>query len=408
MLLALVMRDVRPLSLLAAALLHTAACLSEDDGSEPAATLDFATTAQPVQIPSSVLGPGAHVGTWTTYEQLPAAVQAQVDLRLSHARVNGLSVGRVHVSWGELEPAPGVFNLAPLQNGLAQLASQGLAAHVLIETVDSDGLELPADLEDHSVSSDAYRLIDDRRLDDPLVLARFGALLAQVTPLLARYKVFALSVANEPDAYFDDYLPGTARGDRWSAGLLGFIANAKARVQLVAPNLPVAMTLRQGSLRRSFGSTVTSLARAGDVAVFNYYCQDDNFQVRPAAGVAADLDQLVATASGRAIVFQELGCPAGVAPSTIAASDAAQAAFYRAVFQAMPARPTIRAAFAFQLVDWSPALARAYGDAYRAAGFPQLAGWVEETMRSTGLLRYADGSVRPAYAEWLRAVDTLH
>lgn len=398
----------RFLPLLVAAVLHTGACLTPEPDAEPDTVPDLATTAQQVQIPSTILGPGAHIGTWITYEQLPTAVQAQVDLRLTHAMLNGLSVGRVHVSWAELEPSPGVFNLAPLRNSLASLTAKGLAAHVLIETVDSDGLELPADLEDRSVPSDPYRLVSDRRLDDLLVLARFENLLNQVLPVLAQHRVFALSVANEPDAYFDDYPPGTARGNRWVAGLQGFLANAKARVQRVLPQLPVAYTLRQGSLRRTFGPTVTTLVRTGDVAVFNYYCQDDNFQVRPPTGVGADFDQLIAAASGRSIIFQELGCPAGVAPTTISASDSAQAAFYRTVFQAMPSRPSIRAAFAFQFVDWSPALSHTFAEAYRLAGFPQLAGWVEESMKSKGLLRYSDGSLRPAYTEWLRAVDTLH
>jgi hypothetical protein len=356
----------------------------------------------------AVLPAGTHVGTWTSYEALPAALSAAVEARLAEARGVGLSVGRVHVSWAQLEPAPGVFDLSTLRDGLAALTARGLAAHVLIETVDSDGLALPPDLIDATVPGDSYRLVGGRRLDDPMILARFNALLANALPVLAAHRVFAVSVGNEPDNLYDDYAPSSTRGAAWGSALVGFLRNARARIHAVLPRVAVAMTVTQGALDKGFGAAVANLIAAGDVAIYNYYCQDAAFQVRPASLVPAQLDQLIATASGRKVMFQELGCPAGSASSVIGASTGAQAAFYQAVFAALPARPAVRAAFAFQLVDWSPSLAALFADLYRQAGLPALAAILEETLGTIGLVDYRTGAARPAYAAWLHAVDTLH
>lgn len=64
--------------------------------------------------------------------------------------------------------------------------------------------------------------------------------------------------------------------------------------------------------------------------------------------------------------------------------------------------------FAFQLVDWSLALAHSFADAYRTAGFPQLAGWVEESMMSKGSSATPMAPFARPTREWLRAVDPLH
>lgn len=382
--------------------------LDEASSAVLAAPAPSTTTAACLACQLPVLAAGAHVGTWISYEALPSPLPAVVAARLAEARGVGLSVGRIHVSWAELEPAPGVFDLSSLRDGLAALTAQGLAAHVLLETVDSDGLELPADLVDRSVPGDNYRLVGNRRLDDPMILARFNALLANALPVLAAHRVFAISVANEPDNFYDDHSPSTERGISWGKALLGFLGNARARIRAVLPRVAVAMTVTQGSIDKGYGAAVARLTAAGDVAIFNYYCQDLSFTVRPAWQVPSQLDQILATASGRKVVFQELGCPAGLTPSVIGASASAQAGFYQAVFSALPARPAIRAAFAFQLVDWSPELAAMVAEAQRRAGYPELAAILEETLRTIGLVGYRDGVARPAWAVWLRAVDTLH
>lgn len=53
----------------------------------------------------------------------------------------------------------------------------------------------------------------------------------------------------------------------------------------------------------------------------------------------------------------------------ISATEAAQAAFFAEVGRQIAARPGLRAAFGFQLVDWSPELIAEIAQAYRDAGY---------------------------------------
>jgi hypothetical protein len=212
-------------------------------------------------------------------------------------------------------------------------------------------------------------------------------------------------VGNEPDAFFDDVQPASVEGKSWSDALVGFLAAARTRVHAQAPEIAVSMTLRQGSLSKGFD--LHTLIAAGDVAVFNYYCQGVDYQVEPAGAVAGQVAQMVAAADGRPVVFQELGCPAGNTPSQLAASDEKQAAFLAAVTDEMAVQPTLRAAFVFQLVDWSPTLSGQYGQAYRDLGYPALGDQIEETLSSIGLLHFANGTPRLAWSTFLGALSEL-
>lgn len=345
------------------------------------------------------MAPGHHVGSWTSYEALPPGLATKVDGLLLEARTAGASVGRVHLAWSDLEPRPGDFDLRLLESGLAALDQQGMVGHVLIETIDSDGYSLPADL----MAPGTYALANGRRLDDPVILDRFGALLDQIAPTLRAHHVFAIAIGNEPDSYFDDAPPASAEGLQWSASMAAFTRAARTRLQAAVPGLAVGMALNFGAIDEGFAAGVQPIVDAGDVLTLNYYCQDTAFQVRPATSVPGQLDAIVALAGDRPVVFQELGCPAGIAASVLGASPSAQAAFFHAVFAEMDTRPQLRAAFAFQVVDWSPTLAAQFANAYRAAGFPALADAVQESLASMGLVEYATGQPRGAWAELLAA-----
>lgn len=363
------------------------------------------SAAPPLDVAGALpaLPQGAHLGTHITYENLPRRVAKAVDTRIGEARAAGMGISRVHVGWAELEPKPGVFDLDPLSEALAGVPTND-AVLVLIETIDSDGFALPPDLVG---DAGGYALAPGRQFGDAVINERFAALLKAVAPLLAARRVFAISVGNEPDNYFDDVNPASRAGAAWNRDMTAFLRSARRTIRQSLPNAAVGMTLTQISIEKGRGASLAPILAASDVALFNYYCQDTNMQVEPAHVVAGEIDQIVARANGRPVVFQEVGCPAGAAPSRIAASAARQRAFLAAFGEELAARPELRAAFWFQAVDWSPALAAAVADALAQAGYPELGARFEETLATIGLLRYRDGVARPAWAEFLGVVRRL-
>ncbi|MBX7113119.1 MAG: hypothetical protein K1X64_02205 [Myxococcaceae bacterium] len=373
---------------------------SVDGGTSPDAGTDAGTMSSLPLLP-----PGHHLGLVTTYETLPTTTGNALNAQLLTAIDAGMAVARLHLAWSELEPTAGTFNWAPLDDALDKVAPSNASLLLLIESVDSEGFSLPADLMN---PNDRYGLAQERQLDDAVILARYDALVDAVAVRLAGKPVFAFSVANEPDNYFDDYPPSSTQGQAWLKALAGFMAHARQKIHTAMPFVAVGLTLTQRGLEQNFD--LSTLIDSSDVAIFNYYCQRPDFFVDDLNRVPDELNQMLAAAGGRPVLLQELGCPAGPpvgTPSVIGASEAKQAAFFAAVISRMQTEAQLRAAFIFTAVDWSPELTAPYADALRNEGYPALADRFYETLTTWGLLRYADGSARPAWSTFVNGVDAL-
>ncbi len=348
---------------------------------------------------------GNHLGMVTTYEALPSGTRNALNTRVLDAIDAGMAVARLHLAWSELEPTAGTFDWAPLDDALEDAVPSNASLLLLIETVDSEGFSLPADLMN---PNDRYGLAQGRQLDDAVILARYDALIDAVATRLAGKPVFAFSVANEPDNYLDDYPPSSAQGQAWLNALEGFLTHARQKIHAAMPGVAVGLTLTQRGLEQNFD--LSGLINKSDVAIFNYYCQSPDFFVDNLNLVPGELTQMLTAANGRPVILQELGCPAGPPAGTaslIGASEANQAAFFSAVFSRMQTEAHLRAAFVFTAVDWSPTLTTPYADALRNEGYPELADRFYETLTTWGLLRYTDGSARPSWNAFLNGVETL-
>lgn len=379
--------------LLAVSCLTTAACV----GAEPRDGTEARGAPSGPGLP--LLPAGQHYGIAPSLDLLPISIAAALDARLEEARGHGMQIARLRVSWRELEPTDGSFELEDFFDRLDRLTSDDARVHLLIETIDSGGFAVPRDL---AYPGSPTRLADDRAMDDPVILERFGALVDRIVPRL-QDRVFAISVGNEPDNRFDELPALSFAGKAWTASVAGFTAAARARIQAVAPQIAVAMTVNQRSLEAD--RDITKMIEPGDVLVMNYYCQDVFLQVQGPEGVAAELDRIVTVAAGRPIVFQEVGCPAGRSPSAIGASEERQAAFFAEVTRQIETRPVVRAAFAYQAVDWEPSLVRQIEDAFAAEGHPEVAQLYGETVGTIGLLSFVDAAPRAAWQQWLDAID---
>jgi hypothetical protein len=88
------------------------------------------------------------------------------------------------------------------------------------------------------------------------------------------------------------------------------------------------------------------------------------------------------------------------------ASLTEQAQFYEVVFARMQREPRIRAAVILQLVDWDPDLVdSAYTQPALEEGIPEATvRRYAESLETAGLIRYADGSVRPSWEKVLEYI----
>lgn len=358
----------------------------------------------PTALP--LLPAGAHLGMIQGFETLPAPIEAAAQARWQEARSHRLKIARVQIAWSDLEVGIEQYDLGPLTRALADVRARGLVAFLTLETIDSEGFVLPADLMD---PNNARRLAGGMVFNNPKVLSRFAKLLDRVVPILTTERVWAMAVGNEPDNQLDDLGDATPAGLAYISSVAEFLRAAREHVHKLAPNLAVTMTLRQMSVEQR-KPYVSALLAQGDIASFNYYCQDAQFKVQDASVVRKEIADMIAAAAPRQVVLQELGCPAGPTNQTsrIRANLNSQAAFFSAVGAALASEPKLRAAFAFQLVDWSPALSKLITDPLRTEGFPDLANDYDETLQTLGLIRYADGMPRPAWRSFVDTLDRLY
>lgn len=353
------------------------------------------TTGEPAGAGIPRLPEGNHLGMIIGFNPtLPPATATAVDAAWTEALARGMDVGRVQISWAELEPSPGRIDVSPLVEELDALVADGLTPMVLIETLDSDSLELPPDLLD---PDDPIRLAPGLAFDDATVTGRFAALLDVAVPVMTERGVFGVSVANEPGTLFERDTSGTD-------AVVGFLEAARSHIRTLDPELGVTMTMREVEVGTPF---LASVLGASDFASMNFYCALPDLTVDATAGTVRLAAMMDATGD-LDVVLQELGCPAGPddGVSTLGATEALQAGFYADVGAALAVEPRLRAAFAFQLVDWSPEAIELLESSIQDA--PQ---WFidrfVESLATMGMRRYADGTPRPAWTAWLEAQDAL-
>ncbi|MEO1270958.1 MAG: hypothetical protein AAFX99_22955 [Myxococcota bacterium] len=215
-------------------------------------------------------------------------------------------------------------------------------------------------------------------------------------PLIVEEGGWVLSIANEPEGYMEDYLDE-------SPAVIAFFADAVEHAHTLDAGLPITVTLTGSPIleKHPVHDDVMELL---DVATYNYYplAFNDIFALELRAPLEAyvsdDVDKLIAAAMGKQVLIQELGCPAGYADGGLVNSTPEdQALFFRLFLDKMVNTPELRAAFVFQIVDWSEELSALYSappgtEEALLPTYDSLREWLE----TVGLITYADGTARPA------------
>ncbi|MCW4255357.1 MAG: hypothetical protein N0C84_02700 [Candidatus Thiodiazotropha taylori] len=356
---------------------------------------------QPVN-PSALplLSSGGHISLFKSFNaEQPVVTDSAMQARWNDALNQGMDVARIQVDWADLEPQPNQYNTDLLLEELMEMQQSGLQAFVLLSTIDSEGYTLPQDLSDENSGT---KLVNGIQFDDPLITSRFESLLDWVVPMVVEYGGWVLAVGNEPGNFLMDYPEA-------EASVVNFLRSARRHVRTLDERLAVTMTLAYEN--QEMGSSFhSSLLAEVDVASYNYYAiNPDLFFEGDLSTVNRELDAMLNAAGDKPVIFQELGASAGYeeTDSPMNASLSRQTEFFDAFFNRMSEEQRIRVAVIFQLVDWDPDLVESeYAEALRADGLPEdMVQRFSESYETMGLIRYADGSSRPAWNRVLQAIS---
>ncbi len=328
-----------------------------------------------------LLAPGQHIGMITGFNPAhPPATADSITARWQEALSAGMRTGRLQIDWPELEPAAGQYDEATLRNALQRLSAQGLQPFLTLPAYDSDGPLLPDYLQ-------------GRSLDEAEVIARFEALMDWVIPMLLEEGGWGISIANEPDNFF-------AERPELAGQIRSFLAESRTHIHKLSPEVAVTVTLNVGNMPAS-QAQMELLRPEMDIACFNLYGSGlfPIDQPYTAAEIEAEIRAVLDFAEDRAVVIQELGMHSN--SDLLNSSEAIQAAFFDTFFNRMQAEPQIRAAFIFQLVDWSPEAIAVLNTTWEETTPEEFIEQYGAVLAAIGLIGYEEGQRKAAWGRVL-------
>lgn len=367
--------DIKRLTIVLVLALSLTSCISRRDVTPE---LDTSASSLPLLVG------GKHLGMIVGFNaDNPETTTDSINARWQEALNKGMKTGRLQIDWPELETAEGEYDMAALEEPLKALHNDGLNAALLISVYDSEGPVVPEYLE-------GLGLNEDRLLD------RFEALMDWVIPMLVRYDGWVIAISNEPDVEFEDIR-------NLDEEILAFLERSRTHIHRLEENMAVTITMNEGSLAQ-FPAETRAIAAACDVVSINYYgTEPENGEPYSVDNLERELTDLLEFAGEKSIIFQELGMHSG--GTLTASTPAIQKQFYEAFFTRMAREERFRAAWVFQLVDWSPATTDLILDLLRADNLPDdFVNEYGEILNTIGLISYETGERKPAWEEvmeWL-------
>lgn len=322
----------------------------------------------------------------------PSTTADSIAARWNDAIDAGMSVCRLQIDWPELEPFPNTYNQLGFEQKLLDMKKRGLQPFLLISAYDSDGPVVPDDL-------------SEKDFDDPELIQRFKNLMEWVIPLLIEYDGFLISISNEADNAFGE-ISGLHNE------ILIFLQHVKEHVHEIDKDMAVTVTIAEGSLDENKPG-INEILAACDVACFNFYGAKSQstpslyYAAQTGSEIKSDIQRMLDVSGEKNIVIQELGMYSG--NNTLNSSQEIQRRFFELFFTEMKNEERIKAAFNFQLVDWSPEATEIFAQAFENEGMPldfilQFA----ESLETIGLIQYDDGQRKKAWDEfiyWLREFE---
>lgn len=364
---------------LACALLLAESCQEQETaGPEP---------GEPAGLP--LLPAGQYAGIIRGFNpDNPPATQDSVADRWQEALSAGMAIHRLQIDWPDLEPFPNRYDLSVLENRLQENKKQGLHTFLLISAYDSGGPVVPSDL-------------SGLPFDHPQLINRFKQLMDRVIPTLIANDGYLIAIANEPDNGFGEIADLDQQ-------IGSFLTTVKEHIHSLDHRIAVTITLAEGSLDEHKPGLFDILS-ACDVHCWNYYGarslpEYPFYPIQSEKEVRADIRRMLSLADHRSVVIQEVGLWSG--QDRLNSSPLDQARFFSWFFDEMGQHPRLRAAYVFQMVDWSASATALITQEIPPDSVPN--GFLEalsESLLTMGLVDYHSGSAKPAWAIFAQAVS---
>jgi len=362
-------------------------------------------TNKPPLVVDSIprLAAGPHLGYIVGFDALDSDKSVLAESLLAQATAAGQDFTRVQFDWQDLEPQPGVYDIAFLMDVLDYASARQQTVFMTLTTLDTGSLTIPADL----MSNDALTPAAGLEMDGPEIRARLHEFLDWLVPELAKYDVWGISIANESSSNFSNIDQDAATN---------FLIDGIEYVRSLNPELAVTVTFVGEFFEPDVERFANELMPHLDFAMFNTYCIDGRtLLVSTPSDWINVVDEQISIAAGKEIVYQELGCPAGFADlgqalfptPVIGATAQLQDEYFLFMIDQILSRNELRGAFVFQLFDWSPELAQLFSDGLLDPGDPTTIVTAErliEWLMTVGMCRWSDGTCRPAWDTYLNGV----
>jgi hypothetical protein len=276
--------------------------------------------------------------------------------------------------WSDFEPSPGVYRASELRQGLAALNGIGYHVSFNLRAIDTNTLQLPADLAGKSFA-------------DSTLIARMDAVVDTLVSIAREFPLMAIVLGNEVDAWLAG---NSAEFDAFR----DLYAREAGRIHASLPAQRVGVTTIS-PVRNSNAWIGQQLNVYSDVAIYTYYPfqPGTDFLHLPPSTFEPDMAAMRAAAAGKVWALQEVGYSSS---PVNASSDSLQADFARRfrTYVAAQRQSDLLYASWFLYTDFSPAFVSTLLGYYglSSPGFAAYLG-------NLGLRR-ADGTPKPAWSAW--------
>ncbi len=313
----------------------------------------------------------------------PPATADSIEVAWNEAIAAGMRTGRLQLDWPDIEPEKGVYDEAFVLEQMNRMQSDGLSIHLLVSAYDSEGLDVPD-------------YLSGRAIDDPEVISRFNQLMTWIIPLFVERGGYAISVSNEPDNIFQD-------DEKLADQMIRFFEPVQDHIHTLDENMGVSITMSFGNLKHS-RKEMKKIMKLVDYACFNFYGSDFLLdQPYSTAENEINIGEMIEFSGSKNIVIQELGLHTD--DSLMNSSEQLQRDFFDTFFNKMEQESQIKAAYIFQMVDWSPTTVEIFNALFES-DVPQ--SFIDEysaILKTIGLIDFETGQRKLAWKtviEWIK------